>query len=255
MKHGLACATVLLVGAGCSNAPPPAAKKPEPPAYFKADPQTGSTVSGKVSFTGPRPRRVAIEIDEDPACARMNKAGMFDDSVAVQTGGALSNVFIHVTKGLEGKRFAPPPEGEAVTIDQKRCQFAPRVLGLRVGQTLRVTNSDPVTHNIHPQARMNREWNQSQPEGAPALERKFARPETMIRVKCNVHSWMRAYVGAVEHPYFAVTGADGSFEIRNLPPGDYTLEAWHEKLGTRELQVHVDPSSTKTVAFSFPPGV
>jgi len=242
----------LLVAVGCSGPPPPAAKKEAPaPVYFTVDPRTASTLRGKILFKGPRPPRQKLRIDEDPSCVKLNPGGLLEETIIVNAGGALANVFVHVKKGLEDKKFAPPPPGEVVTIDQKNCHFVPHVLALRVGQTLRVTNSDPVTHNIHPQPQMNREWNQSQEPGGPALERKFVRPETMMRVKCNVHSWMRAYVSAVEHPYFAVTGADGSFEIGNLPPGSYTIEAWQEKLGQQEMVVEVPPSAEKSLEFVF----
>lgn len=239
--------------AACSQSPKavPEAKKEAPPSYFQVDPGTAVTITGKVFLKGAKPVRKKLEIDEDPACVKLNKAGLFEETVMVNANGTLANVFVYVKKGLEGKQFAPPPATDVVTIDQKGCRFTPHVLGVRTGQTISVTNSDPLTHNIHPQPKMNREWNQSQPEGAPPLERRFVRPEMMIRVKCNVHSWMRAYIGAMEHPYFAVTGSDGSFEIRNLPPGEYTVEAWQEKLGSQEQQVTLAPSSKSEMVFSF----
>ncbi|MDX1979104.1 MAG: carboxypeptidase regulatory-like domain-containing protein [Bryobacteraceae bacterium] len=237
---------LLIALVGCT-APQPQPKST--PVYFKVEPSTAGAISGRITFSGPKPPRRKLRIDEDLACVHANRNGLFDESIVVNRDGALANVFVYVKKGLEGKQFTPP-EG-AVTIDQKGCRFSPRVMGVRVGQVIRVTNSDPVTHNIHPQARMNREWNQSQPEGAPPLERKFVRSEVMIRVKCNVHSWMRAYIGVLEHPYFAVTGADGSFEIRDLPPGSYTIEAWHEKLGSQEQQVTVPPSGKQEAGFTF----
>ena len=251
MKHGVLLIALLAVS--CSApAPPPAAKKQEEPAYFHVDPKTAATLRGKVLFKGPRPRLKMLQLDEDAACAQLNRGRLSEETIIVAPGGTLANVFVYVKAGLEGKRFAPPPPEQTVTIDQKNCRFDPHVFAVRVGQTIRITNSDPVTHNIHPQPEMNREWNQSQPEGSPALERKFVRPETMIRVKCNVHSWMRAYVSAVEHPYFAVTHADGTFEIPNLPPGKYTLEARQEKLGAQELTVELAPSEQKPVEFVYP---
>jgi len=254
MKPYLIIAVMLAV-AGCSTAPPAAQpaseKKAAEPAYSTVDPGTAATLRGKVTFAGRRPTPQAIRIDEDATCVQLNKGRLLDESILIGKGGTLASVFVYVKKGLEGKRFAPPPAGQVVTIDQKNCRFEPHVLGVRVGQTLRVTNSDPVTHNIHPQPQMNYEWNQSQEQGAEPLERKFVRPEMFIRVKCNVHSWMRAYVSAMEHPYFAVTGADGSFAIPNLPPGDYVLEAWQEKLGTREIAVTLAPSEQKPVEFTF----
>ena len=124
-------------------------------------------------------------------------------------------------------------------------------LGVQVGQTFKVTNSDPLTHNIHPLPQLNRDWNQSQPEGAEPLIRKFAQPEVMIRIKCNIHGWMRAWAGVVAHPYFAVTGADGSFQLRNVPPGNYVLEAWQEELGKQEQQVTLAPAGKSELAFTF----
>ncbi len=241
--------------AGCSQPKQPApatqAAKPEPE-YFKVDAATAGAVTGKVNYTGARPARKKINIDEDEQCVKLNKAGMFDEAVVVNKNGTLANVFVYVKQGLEGKAFEKPQA--AVVLDQKGCRFVPRVLGIQPGQTFKVTNSDPVTHNVHPVAQMNREWNQSQSSGAPPLERRFARPEVMVRVKCNVHSWMRSWVGVLDHPYFAVSGIDGSFEIANLPPGEYTLEAWHEVLGAREQKVKVDVRGKATADFKFDGG-
>lgn len=260
MRSPLAFSIAAVLLASCSpSAPSSSSKEKQPavaakpaPAYFTVDPATAATVTGKAIFRGARPRLQKFQIDEDPTCVKLNKAGITEETVIVGTGSALANVFVSVKKGLEGKQFSPPAAQTVAVIDQKNCRFAPHVIGVRVGQTIRVLNSDPLTHNIHPLAKENREWNQSQPEGAEPLERRFVRPEMYMRVKCNVHSWMRAYVSVMEHPYFAVTAADGSFEIPNLPPGDYTFEAWHEKLGVQEFNVHLDPSARHTLSITFP---
>jgi plastocyanin len=188
-------------------------------------------------------------MDEDPQCAKLHQSAVSDDVIKVNQDGVLANVFVYIKQGLEDKKFEPP--ADPVIIDQNGCWFSPRVLGVRVGQTLKVTNSDPLTHNIHPLALVNREWNQSQAPGAEALTRRFTQPEVMIRVKCNIHSWMHAWVGVVAHPYFAVTGADGSFQIPNLPPGNYTIEAWQERLGTQQQQIVLAPSGKSDMVFKF----
>lgn len=141
-----------------------------------------------------------------------HQSAVLDEAVAVRGEGkerVLANAFVYIKQGLEDKSFEPPTE--SVTIDQNGCWFSPRVLGIRVGQTFKVTNSDPLTHNIHPLPEINRDWNQSQSPGDQPLTRRFTQPEVMVRVKCNIHSWMHAWVGVVAHPYFAVTGADGAF--------------------------------------------
>jgi len=255
MKRLVAVGALFL--AACS-APKPAevagadvTKKAEPakPVYFQVDTTTAGSVTGKILFTGKKPARKKIDVDEDRQCAAMHKDGLYDESVIVNKNGTLANAFIYVKQGLEGKTFEPPVT--PVTIDQKGCWFGPRVQGIQTGQPLRVTNSDPVTHNIHPMAQVNRAWNQSQDPGSEPLKRRFAQREIMIRIKCNIHSWMRAWLGAVEHPYFAVTGTDGTFEIKNLPPGEYTVEAWHEQYGTQEMKVTVPPSGKQEAAFTF----
>ena len=241
--HGL-----ILMLSSCRQSKPKEAAN-APIEYFKVDRATAGGISGKILFKGKRPAMKRVDMDEDPQCAKLHKSAVFDSAVVVGKNGTLANVFVYVKQGLEGKQFEPPPD--AVTMDQKGCWFEPRVLGIQTGQPFRVTNSDPVTHNIHPRPKANREWNQSQPPADAPLMRKFMRQEVMIRVKCNIHPWMHSWIGAVDHPYFAVTGEDGSFDLPNLPPGNYTIEAWQEELGTMQQQVSVAPSGKTPVEFTF----
>ncbi|MEP6717316.1 MAG: hypothetical protein ABJC09_17215, partial [Terriglobia bacterium] len=184
MQHiywpALSLAAVLL--SGCAGKPPetkPAEKIA--PVYFKADPATAGTLTGVVKFTGRKPVRKAIDMSNDPACVEAHHGKAWDESVVVNPNGTLANVFVYVKTGLEGKTFEVP--STPVTLDQKGCWFHPRVLGIQTGQVLSVINSDPVTHNIHPLAQINREWNHSQGQGDEPLARKFLKPEVLIRVK------------------------------------------------------------------------
>jgi plastocyanin len=243
------CALSFL--AGCSKEKPAETKAVPPPApvYFKVDPATAGSLTGTIRYTGRKPARKMIDMSGDPACVEAHHGKAYDESLVVNPNGTLANVFVYIKSGLEGKTFETPVA--PVTIDQKGCWFHPRVLGIQVGQRLQVINSDPVTHNIHPMAQINREWNHSQGEGDPPLARKFLKPEVMIRVKCNIHSWMHAFIGVVDHPYYAVTGADGSFHIDHIPPGDYVIEAWQETLGTQQAKITVAPSGKVESGFTF----
>lgn len=242
----LVLASALLLGA-CSRTEPTA---PPPQSFFHVDPATAGSISGHIRFTGKPDKAVVIDMDQDPACSKLYAQGRRESqTIVVNPDGTLANTFVYLKSGLEGKKFEPP--ATPVQIDQKGCWFQPRVLGMQTGQPLTVTNSDPVTHNIHPEARENREWNQSQAPEDPPLKRRFAHPEIMIRVKCNVHKWMRAWIGVVDHPYFAVTGGDGRFQLPNVPPGTYTLVAWHESLGTQEQSVTIGPSESRQLEMTF----
>jgi plastocyanin len=190
-----------------------------------------------------------IDMSEEPACVEAHHGKAYDESLVVNKRGDLANAFIYVKSGLAGKVFPVP--ATPVVIDQKGCWFRPRVLGIQVGQSLQVINSDPVTHNIHPMAEVNRAWNHSQGAGDPPIARKFIKPEIMIPVKCNIHSWMHAFIGVLENPYFAVSQDDGKYEIANLPPGTYTIGVWQEKLGTQEQQVTIAPSGKAEANFTF----
>jgi plastocyanin len=249
----LLCAISLL--SGCSHAPSDA-KSSQPSATpkqpdFHVDPATAGSISGTVHWNGPRPARVPIDMSGDPACVGANKGKVYEDSVVLGKQNTVANAFLYIKSGLEGKTFAVP--STAVTIDQRGCWFHPRVFGVQAGQEVDIVNSDPVTHSIHPMAHVNREWNHSQGPGDPPMHRRFLKPEIMIPVKCNIHSWMHAYIGVLDHPYFAVSSPDGTFSIPNLPPGTYTVALWHEKLGTQEQQITVPTHGHASLDFELKP--
>jgi Carboxypeptidase regulatory-like domain len=251
----IACSCLFVIMSGCSKkgkeASPPADHAEEAdvaPAYH-VDLLTAGSISGTIRFTGKRPPRRVIDMSEEPGCVEAHHGRATDESLVISSNGAMANAFIYVKSGLEVKRFETP--STPATIDQNGCWFKPRVLGIQTNQLLQITNSDPVTHNIHPMAQINREWNHSQGAGDAPLGRKFTKPEVMIRVKCNIHSWMHAFIGVVDNPYFAVTKEDGRYSIKNLPPGSYTIEIWQESLGKQERQVTVSPHSNTQANITF----
>jgi len=170
------------------------------------------------------------------------------DDVLVNDG-KLQNVFVFVKSGLPDANFEIP--ATPITFDQRGCKYVPRILGIQTGQPLSVVNSDPTNHNIHPIPKVNREWNESQLKGQGPITKKFTRPETLILVKCNQHSWMTAYIGVLPHPFYAVSAADGTFTIKGLPPGEYEIEAWHEKYGAKIMKVKVAEKADTKADFSF----
>jgi plastocyanin len=252
MKRLLLCAAALLLAACEKNDLPKktAAKEMKAIDYFHVDPATAASLSGTIVYRGARPARHVISMDAEEACQKAHAGKpVYEEPILTGKNGGLANAFVYIQAGLEGKQFEPAKE--SVLIDQKGCLFVPRIIGIRAGQSLDLKNSDPVSHNIHPMPANNREWNEQQSPGTPDATHRFARPEVMIPVKCNVHSWMHAWIGVVDHPYFAVTGPDGAFSWQNLPPGDYTVSAWHEKLGEQKQQVHIAASGAATVTFTY----
>jgi plastocyanin len=208
------------------------------------DPTTVASVSGTVKFDGTAPKPAKIDMSQDAACKGNNTA-----ETIVVTGGDLANVFVYVKDGLGNRSFDKP--AEKVTLDQSGCQYHPHVMGVMTGQTIEIKNDDPTTHNIHPTPKDNREWNESQPPNAAPLEKTFAREEIMLPVKCNQHPWMKMYINVMKSPFYAVTGKDGKYEIKGLPPGDYTLTFVHEKLGEQDQKVTLAAKDSKTVDTSF----
>lgn len=208
----------------------------------------GSKVWGKVSFQGAVPPAKPLNMAADPSCAKLHASPAMAQEVVVDNQGDVQNVIVFVSEGLGDRTFDPP--AQPAVIEQKGCLYLPHVLAVRANQVLQLVNDDSTTHNIHPQPSNNREWNKAEPPGSK-LEESFAREEIAIPVKCNVHPWMKGYIAVFKHPYFAVTAKDGSFDLSNLPPGTYTLKAWHEKLGTLSQSVTVGASETKEINFTF----
>lgn len=213
------------------------------------DPATAASISGRVVFQGAAPRPNRLRMDADAFCSQAHSGPVFSQQVVVNDNGTLRWVFVYVKEGPGNRPFPPPTE--PVVLDQKGCLYQPHVVGALTNQEIHILNGDDTTHNIHPVPTNNREWNKSQPPGANKLVESFPREELLIPVKCNIHPWMRSYVGVLKHPFFAVTGEDGSFKIEGLPPGDYTLAAWHEKYGTAETQLTLGASESKSVEFTF----
>jgi plastocyanin len=211
-----------------------------------------ATVSGAAKFDGTAPKPTKIDMSQDPACKKAGGDNMTETVVA--DDGNLANVFVYVKEGLPANQAYEMPK-DKVVVDQEGCRYHPHVLGVMAGQTVEIRNSDNTTHNIHPSPKDNKEWNESQPPKGAPLEKNFARQEILIPVKCNQHPWMKMYLGVVKHPYFAVTDKDGKFSIKDLPPGDYTLAAVHEKFGEQTMKVKVEPKADmKDQNFTFKAG-
>ena len=197
----------------------------------------GGTLTGRALFTGAAPASAPIRMDADPVCLLQNKDGATAEEVVVNSNGTLKNVFVYVKQGLEGQKFEPP--AEPVIFDQKGCRYHPHVFGVMVNQPFEIMNSDGTLHNVHSLAKASKEFNLGMPIQGMKLTQKFTAPEVMVKITCEVHPWMNAYGGVLEHPFYSVTGDDGSFSIQGLPSGEYTIEAWHEKFGAQTATVKV----------------
>jgi plastocyanin len=219
------------------------------PVVNPVDPATAGTISGQITFEGTPPAPQPISMKSDPGC--MPSADAVTETAVVGADGSLQNVFVYVKDGLGDLQFPVP--ATPVVLNQQKCRYIPHVLGVQVGQPLEIVNGDATLHNVHGVAKNNREFNAGQPIQGMKMTQTFTVAEVMVPFKCDVHNWMNAWVGVLNHPFFAVTGADGAFELKGLPPGTYTVEAWHERFGVRTQQVTVGEKATATAAFTFTP--
>ncbi|MFZ3216788.1 MAG: carboxypeptidase regulatory-like domain-containing protein [Candidatus Acidiferrales bacterium] len=241
---------VALIGCGSKESNQTAEQPAAPAAAGKTvDASTAGTVTGKVTLEGKPDREKAINMSAEPYCQKANPSPVIPPTVVVNDKGDLENVVIYVKDGLGDYVFTTPTA--AVPLAQKDCMYSPHIIALMAGQNFEVKNEDQTTHNIHPMPKDNREWNKSQAPGTSPIDESFARPELAIPVKCNVHPWMKSYIFVFKNPYYAITGKDGSFELKDLPPGTYTIEAWQEKYGTQDQTVTIGPKESKSVDFKF----
>jgi plastocyanin len=216
------------------------------------------SITGKVSYTGAAPEAKKIDTSADAACTSKSPNLMTEEWVVKD--GKLANTYVYIKSGTlaDGSKIADysgwPDMPTSATLDQNGCHYKPHVLGVVVNEPITITNSDPTTHNIHFTPKNNPDWNQSQPNGAASMTHKLAVAEVLVPVKCNQHPWMKSYVGVTKHPFFAVTGEDGSFTIKGVPAGKYTVVAWHEggANGTEKtMDVTVPAKGAGTADFSF----
>jgi plastocyanin len=249
---------ILTLGiASCGKAPPPP-PPPPPPAHREPPVQPEQTqppgpplaagtaqVTGTVTFVGKPPEMKAINRGADPFCA---KTAMKEEEVIVGPGGGLKNVLVRITKGIAGNYEAPMTNA---TLDQSACMYRPHVQGIMTGQSLLIRNSDQTLHNVHAYKGPSTQFNQAEIPGLPPIAKKFSTSGDVIKFKCDVHPWMTAYVAVEPHPFFAVTGDDGTFTIPKVPAGRYTLEAWHERYGTKTTDIVVEGNKPTEAKFEF----
>lgn len=243
----------LLLAAGCGGGPPAEREQPAQEEVAPVvDPATAGRISGEIRFQGSAPEMPVIRMDAEPPCQEEWEAAgeaPREEKVVVNANGTLRWVFVYVKEGLPELSFPTP--SEPVVLDQDRCRYFPHVLGVMTSQEILIRNSDPLLHNISAKPTNNRGFNFGQPRQGMESTRTFSNPEIMVPLECDVHGWMQAFIGVLPHPYFAVSDEQGRFEIENLPPGDYLLEAWHETYGTQTLRVTVEEKGSTEVEFSF----
>lgn len=214
---------------------------------LRVDASTSGSIVGSVTLDGVPPKFAPIDMSGEPNCR--NDAPVFPQTVVTGKNGELANVVIYVKSGLGNYHFDPPTE--PVVLDQKGCMYEPHIVALMVNQSLQIRNDDATIHNVHSEPKTNAAWNRSQTPGTPPLETSFPKPELAISIECNVHPWMRSYMFVFSHPYYAVTSTAGTFELKNLPSGTYTIEAWQEKYGVRDQTVTIGAKESKPISFVF----
>ena len=242
---GMVMAAFAMILAGSGGSAEPASSAPQDPA-----PAGEGIIRGKVVFDGKVPKDRKISLEGDKYCSGARPEGLMSEFYKVGANGAVQNVFVYVKKGLEGAKFETPKE--AVVLDQQGCRYEPHVFGLMAGQDLKIRNSDDTMHNVHALSQINAEINLGQARKGDETVKTFAQAEVMVKIKCDVHGWMSSYAGVLTHPYFKVTGEDGTFQFpAGLKPGDYVIEAWHEKFGTLTQAVKIGGVPAPELTFTF----
>jgi len=214
---------------------------------FSAGAMAGS-VTGTVKFDGQAPKFKEIDMNADPVCLTNNKGPVYPQTLVLGEGNTMGNVFVYVKNAPAGDYKAP---ADPLVIDQKGCNYHPHIIGVMVGQPVKILNPDGTLHNVHALSKVNPEFNMAMPKFRTEVTKTFDKPEFMFALKCDVHPWMTSWVSVMPNPFFAVTQTDGKFEIKDLPDGTYTIEAWHEKLGTKTGTVTIAGGAVATADFTF----
>ncbi|MDP2654204.1 MAG: carboxypeptidase regulatory-like domain-containing protein [Candidatus Omnitrophota bacterium] len=218
-------------------------------AAFLTGSSWAATLTGTVKYDGTVPKFKALKMDADPVCLTHHAAEVYPETLVLGDGNTMGNVFVHVKSGLASQNFPAP--AEEIVITQKGCQYSPHVIGVMVGQPVKILNPDGTLHNVHALSKENEEFNTAMPKYRTEMIKVFTKPEFMFPIKCDVHPWMGAWIAVMPHPFFSVTPKEGTFTIANLPAGTYEIEAWHEKLGAQKTSVTVTADETKTLDFTF----
>jgi len=208
-----------------------------------------ASINGTVKYDGAVPKLREIKMDADPICLTHHANPVYPQAIMLGENNEMANIFVHVVNGLPKKNYPVPPQ--PAILDQKGCVYEPHVLGVLVGQTVKILNPDGTLHNVHAMPKNNEEFNLAMPKFRKEVTRIFDKPDFMFPIKCDVHPWMGAWVAVMEHPYFSATLKDGKYIINDLPAGDYELEAWHEKLGTQRMKVTLAEGENKEINFTF----
>ena len=246
-------AVAILIGIGCGSGKPQDASATTPSNDTPAETQPvagggSASIRGTVKLSGTAPTMGKIKMDADPVCQQQHSSPVYTEDVVVNGQGMLKNVFVYVKEGAPSSATTPTTP---VTLNQSGCWYAPHIFGIQTNQPLEIVNSDATLHNINAKPTVNQPFNIAQPVKGMKTDKKFAKPEIMVTFKCNVHPWMHAYAGVLDHPFFNVSDADGSFTIGGLPAGTYVVEAWHEKYGAQTQKVIVADGESKAVEFTF----
>jgi hypothetical protein len=251
LKHKVFLVLLALWAASCGSGPASQATAPAVDALpeGRVDPATAGKITGSVIFKGDPPAMPLIDMSSNPQCEKQHKTPAKGETTIVNPNGTLRNVFVHIKDGLPPAHWTPP--AESAKLAQTGCIYEPHVQGILEGQNLEILNNDPVNHNVHAECEKNSAWNESQAPRAEHKNKQFALEEIMFPVTCSVHPWMRAYIAVSPHPFYAVTGADGTFTINGVPPGYYLVEAVHERLGSKVGRLTVPAKGSASIDFTY----
>ncbi|MBM4167236.1 MAG: hypothetical protein FJ218_10020 [Ignavibacteria bacterium] len=219
--------------------------------FFVFSISNAATISGKINFKGSVPKAEKIKMNADPKCVKIHSGkDVFSQQIVVNTNNTLQWVFVYVKSGLPAGKKYPTPKTPA-TLNQAGCMYTPHVAGIMVNQPLDILNSDATLHNVHALPKNSPQFNIAQPKQGMKMTKSFSKAETMVKIKCEVHTWMTSYFGVLDHPYYSVSEEKGNFEIKDLPAGEYEIVAWQEKLGEQTIKVKVGEKEAKSVDFTF----